>query len=275
MDLIDILWNLFRKSLSKELYSKLKKGPFGRPYNYYTISTYSDIFNHYKSAGLEFNSKNVLEIGPGAQYYTSYFFLSAGAKSVSLVDPVFNADSLTSRQLQLTVFLEHMNMKSIDETNIQCYDSLESISSLFDNSFDIICSHFVLEHFDNLESFFKNTKRLLKPNGLCYSYVDLSDHVYHVFNSRPWTKWIYRTRMLYHLRYSDYLYNFITDKRIWVNRLLLPAYKSLSNKYSLQIIDTKPSLYHRVKIHKDVLTRNHTSNQSEFYITHFGLLLKK
>ena len=70
----------------------------------------------------------------------------------------------------------------------------------------------MLEHFNDLDSFFRNTSRLLAPQGVSYNFVDLSDHAYHLFDCREWTKWLYRTRMLYHLRYSEWFYNAITDK---------------------------------------------------------------
>lgn len=275
MNLIDIIWNLFRKLLGNNIYKKLQHSPLGRPNNYYSISTYKDIFEHYKKVGTNFKSKRILEIGCGKQFYTAFYFLSEGAESVSLVDPVFMENPNSTKDSQLEEFQKNSNGHTVSlSKEINYYSSLDSIPENFNEKFDFLCSHFVLEHFDNLDNYFYNTSRLLSSTGLAYNFVDLSDHAYHLFDSRPWTKWIYKTRMLYHLRYSDSFYNFITDKRIWVNRFLLSAYKELASKYHLEILRIEPQLYHKVKIHKDVLERNHPNNQ-DLYITHFSILLKK
>lgn len=276
MILFDILWNLFRKSLGNSAYKFLKKSPFGRPYNYYSISTYKNIFDHYKSnGGVVFTSKNILEIGCGEQFFTACLFLKDGAETISLVDPIFTANSASVKESHIKeVEIDSNSSLPSAREKIRYYSSLDSIANDFNGKFDFICSHFVLEHFKDLNNYFQNIRRLLSPQGVSYNFVDLSDHAFHLFDSRLLTKWIYRKNMLYHLKYSDSIYNFITDSRIWVNRLLLPSYKKLAKEYGLSVINVNPSPYKKVKVHKDVLQRNVTSNENELYVSHFSILLK-
>lgn len=277
MNFLDIFWNLFRKSLGNNLYRKLKKSPLGRPYDYYSLSTYKSIFDHYKSQGFDFKSKRILEVGCGEQFYTAFFFISNGAKSVTLVDPVLNEQSNAIKMSQFGEYKDSYTDTPVSvNAEIEHFNSLDSIPSQKNEKYDIICSHFVLEHFRDLDSFFSNTSRLLAHQGLSYNFVDLSNHAYHLFDSRNWTKWLYRSRMLSHLKYSEWFYDAITDKRIWVNRLLVPAYRSLAKKYCLRVLRLDSHLCKSPKIHNDVLYKSQIqSNSEELNVTHFSMLLEK
>ena len=105
MNILDIAWNLFRKMLSKQLYDKLTKSKIGCYNNYHSIATYKDIYDHYIAAGLEFNDKRALEVGTGEQFFTALYFLSAGAREVTLVDPLFSETSDAIRERQTALFL--------------------------------------------------------------------------------------------------------------------------------------------------------------------------
>jgi SAM-dependent methyltransferase len=276
MDFLDITWNLFRKLLSNKLYERLTKSKIGCYNDYHSIHTYKEIFNHYTAAGLEFNDKSVLEVGTGEQFFTAFYFLSAGAKEVALVDPLFSETSNSLLDQQAAVFSESTkHLPSTHKERLKTFRSFNDVPGNHNGTFDIICSHFVLEHFEDLNNFFTNASRLLRPNGICYNYIDLSDHAYHYFNRRPFTSWIYSARRLYHLRYSDAFYNRITDRRIWVNRSLLPGYKSLAAKTDLKITAINPVRYHAVKIHEDVLRRNPTPDPEDLHISHLALTLSK
>ena len=273
----DILWNLFRKSLGNSFYNTLKSGPLGRPENYYTISTFDTVFTQYVSTGFNFNHKQILEVGGGNQFYTAFHFLSEGADRILLADPVFNNETPGIISRHREEFLKsHPDKQLPVPAPVSSYSSLDAIPEDDNSRCDFICSHFVLEHFRELDSYFLGTRRLLSDSGISFNIVDLSDHIYHVFNTRPRTQWLYRSRMLYHLRYSDAFYDAITDRRIWVNRLLLPAYRACAEKYDLVISDIEPLPYLRkVKIHPDVLQRNPTTNREELFITHFSFRLQK
>jgi SAM-dependent methyltransferase len=225
---------------------------------------------------MDFSAKRILEVGSGEQFYTAYFFLSAGAESVWLADPVFTGKSIPIQQSQLKQFQDCSGVLPVPgESTVRCFHSLDTIPGEQNGTFDFICSNNVLEHFSDLENYFQNVRRLLAPRGISCNFVDLSDHAYHVFDARLLTKWIYRTRMLNHLKYSDSLYDFITDRRIWTNRLLVPAYKALSIKNGLKILDIVPFFRQKAKIHPDVLNRYLPSGGEDLDITHFSILLSR
>jgi SAM-dependent methyltransferase len=277
IDVFDIALNIFRKALSDNLYTAVKKIPFVSQHHFYEpISWYRNIFKHYKEAGLDFGGKNILEVGAGKQFYTAFCFKSAGAKSVSLADPVLSGIPGTLIKSQLSAFCKSADCENNTVAeNISSYRLLEDIPDSQNGTFDIICSHFVLEHFDNLEKFFGNSARLLNRGGVCYSFVDLSNHAYHIFDSKSFTRWLFNKRKLFHLGYSDSWYRAITDKRIWVNRLLVPAYESAALKADLEITYLKPIPYHKIKIHSDVINRNQTPDENKLYNSHFALMLVK
>lgn len=275
--ILDVLWKYFRKSLSNNLYQKLKFSRFGRAKSYYTLPTYTAIFEHYKSNLISFSNKVILELGSGLQFFTAMHFLNNGASRVILVDPIFkNRDVEEILQSHAELFCSELKQKiPIDIKKIEVFDSLESIPVTNNEKVDILCSHFVLEHFQELESYFRESKRLISPEGCCYSFVDLSDHTYHIFNSKKQTANIYKSRIIYHLRYSDEFYRRISDERCWVNRLLFPVYVQLAANYDFKIVNKHLSKCKKTKIHQDVLSKLPYTNEEELYVSHFSLLLRK
>lgn len=273
MDFFDVVWNLFRKYLPDSAYDWGKRSVFGRPGPHFSIDSFRIVADEYASVFLSFDKKNILEVGPGRQFYTGFYFLSRGAKSVSLADPVLAGCTENQLEQDRKQFMQRERTHVGDE--IQRYPSMNAIPVSGNGTFDIVCSRFVLEHLRDPEDFFRQSARLLKPGGVCYHFVDLSDHAYHLFDSRPCTRWLYRSRMLHHLRYSDSFFNLITDNRIWVNRLLLPAYRKLWERFDLTIRFLKPLFIHSVTIHKDVMKKNPTNDKADLHISHFGFCAVK
>lgn len=274
--LLDIPYKLSRKLLSNNFYLKFKK-IFGREKKYCKASTYQDIFRHYSEHIPDPKDKLVLEIGCGVQLYTSIQFLSKGAGQVLLVEPKLSlSEELFSTNL--TNFIKETNYPDIQQkislSNILSFKELDSIPKEYDGKIDIICSHFVLEHFDDLESYFRNIARLLSKDGTAYSFVDLSDHSFHLFDAIPALKWIYQKYPLNHLRYSDAFFNFVNDKRIAVNRILLPQYFEYSRQYGLNYsVETRTA--NRCYIHADVLKQSNAHLSDDVFVSHFGLNLRK
>ena len=277
MDAFDIVWNLFRKVLSNSLYRKLKSGPLGRPGIYFSLPTFKAVFERYRSSGYDFTGKNVLEVGSGNQFYTACFFLAAGARSVTLADPVFSIEEDdATRQAHIRSFTDTVGSHHPPDTAaINCSSSLEALRFRDTGCFDFIGSHFVLEHFARLETYFEHIGALLAPDGISLNYVDLSDHAYHVFDSRPLTRQLYRKRPLFHLRYSDIWYNTITDPRIWVNRALLPTYRELAHRYRFHIRKLNRTFCSPAEIHPDVIAKSRVIRVTDLYITHFSILLAR
>lgn len=275
----DVLWKLFRKSLSDNLYETLRVSKFGRPYKYLSLETYHNIYKHYCEHNVNFSDKIVMEIGSGYQYYTAFYFLMAGARQVYLVDPVFHTINENIINEQKHEFLKNYpdKNKNIDVNKVTVLSSLSDIPDNKNGTIDVICSHLVLEHIHDLDNYFIQAYKLLQKGGQCYNFVDLTDHTYHIFDSRKLTKWIFNRRMLYHLKYSDRMYSCLSDKRTWVNRLLFPAY--LAKAENIGFKDCKQKLFSssKTKIHTDVLEKMAKTefNEKQLYISHFSLMLLK
>jgi len=271
----DILWKLFRKSLSPSLYEKIRLGAFGRPDKYCSIKTYEAIFNNYSAHGLNFKDKIVVEIGPGLQFYTSFFFLTHGAKKVLLVEPSMppNYEEIANEHHK-EFYKEKKVDNEIDLKNIECFKSLYDIPVFLNNKIDCICSNFVLEHFTDLNEYFFNTARLLTNSGIAYAHVDFTDHTYHIFDSRKSTRWLFERRKLYHLQYSNKMYNLVSDTRTKSNRVLFPMYRKLAMLNSLNIDNVKFVQYRKSKISHDLLT-DLQCNEDEINSAYGSFILKR
>jgi SAM-dependent methyltransferase len=273
--IVDASYKFLRKSLGKGLYRSISRSVLGRARNYETIDTYRNIFRHYTQNGLVFGNKSVLEVGPGNQFLTALYFLSAGAKSVILVDP-----KISHRQLRedLDLFNKAEN-KHLAEAwvrdRMSCHASLEAIPSATDLSLDIMCSHYVLEHFNDLPGFFRQAARLLKPAGVCYNRVDVTDHTYHVFAKTGLTHWILKRRMLYHLRYSNRLFAKLNDPKCYMNRALLPEYLRLARSHGFTMSGLSTTKDNRVPIHEDLLRDLEIKERDHLYVSSFSLALRK
>lgn len=277
--MIDILYKYLRKKLSSNVYRAIQYSPFGRAKNWEQIETYRNIFLKYKSeAGDGFKNRIVLEVGSGNQIFTALFFLLAGAKKVLLVDPKIKISSemIKSSINELKSFSHEY---SVFEDNLKerllTFTEMNIIPDEYNSSIDNVFSHLVLEHFDNLPTYFQNTSRLISENGFSYNIVDLSDHTYHIFDKYKMTKSILRKRALFHLRYSDKNFRRINDSRCYMNRLLLPVYYELAEENNLEVkLLDKSRYFGATKIHNDVLSKFQSRNPDDIYITSFRILLR-
>ena len=274
--LFDILLKLFRKYLSQGLYDALRRTKIGRFTSYHSLATYCSVFDKYCSHGLDFQEKTVLELGPGLQFYTAFSFLAHGAKNVILVDPVFDPHHVNSimnaQKDEFTKAYPELG-GTIDTSKINIFSTLDSVPGFYNGNVDILCSNFVLEHLENIDDYFEQTRRLLAPRGDCDNFVDLSDHTYHIFYSIPWMRDVYFSRLLYHLRYSNVLFSLLNDKRTWTNRILFPVYVQKAEQYGFQIKSKDLLACPKSPIHKDLLRRLPPIDDNELYVSHFSFLL--
>lgn len=274
--IFDLIWNLSRKSLTPNIYERFRASTLGRKKNHNTFEAYKRIYQYYSLDGLEFKNKSILELGPGNQFYTAFLFLSSGASSVYLVDPVFNEDSRNLLESQLIEFTNSTDIVLNDPfSKILIYNQMSSIRQNVNGQIDLICSHNVLEHYPKLKDFLFNSSRLLKRQGLCFSLVDLTNHAYHVFEDKKFTKWLFEKNRLNHYRYSDKVYSFITDSRIWVNRKLYPEYKILVNEFNFSIEYVKSNMFKKVRLHENIIGKISSYPENELYLLNFAFLLSK
>ena len=226
----DLLFKFFRKSLPSSLYGSISKSIFGRKKSWDRIETYESTFNFYKNQGLRFEENIVVEVGSGDQYYTALFFLGDKAKKVILVEPklILDLERLENQLAQFNRFTSNNLQINQVKDKIICYRDLSEIPSNYNSTINVICSYLVLEHFQNIESFFLNINRLLASDGQSCNVVDLSDHTYHVFAKYSFLKSFVDSRNLYHLRYSERLFRLLNDPKCFMNRILLPDYLFLA-----------------------------------------------
>lgn len=259
----------------------LNHSPFGLAKSWETIENYSHIFSKYNT-GYNFENKTILEVGSGKHIFTGLFFISHGAKKVLLVDPNIRISDeiIASSVKKWNAFcLRSKSELPISETHLM--DSLFTFADMNDipheynlsihNSF----SHFALEHFPDLYTFYHHTSRLLTNNGVSDNIVDLGDHTYHIVYKYNTLRRFSVGKDLYHLRYSDKTFDTINDRKCYMNRMLLPVYIDMATQYNLEPEIVSKSMFMKTEIHDDVLSRFQSRNPDDIYITSFRILLKK
>jgi SAM-dependent methyltransferase len=210
------------------------------------------------------------------QFFTALDLLNNGARKVLLVDPVFeNKGHLNVLKHHYKEYLNKCrNVHCLNTDKIQVYSSWDFLPAVMNHSIDIIFSHFVLEHVPDLKRYFSQTHKLLIKNGIMFSCVDLTDHTYQIFDSKKWMKWVYRKNMLCHLKYSEKMNRFLSDKRTWVNRLLFPVYVKIADECGFGVVTKKLFFFDKVKIHEDVLKKLPVNYcDEELFVSHFELTL--
>ncbi len=272
--LFDIIWKLIRKSLSPSAYNWLSYRLFRRRDRYEKPETYTSIFDHYLKEGLEFKGKVVLEAGCGLQIYTALSMLRAGADRVLLAEP-----KILEKQNALEQITRFQGAGGREDVlkSIIAYRSLKDVEDAHSSGIDLICSYTVLEHVEDLDNFFRHSQRLLKPGGISYHTVDLSDHTYQFFARFPVLRRLNEKRALYHLRYSNRAFARLNDPKCFMNRVLLPKYLELTAAHGFVIEKVEPTTYSGpCKIHPDLLNSLSRQIDSKFLHTHvFSLTLRK
>src|SRR4030043_1082488 len=230
----DIVYKIARKCLSVKQYALFSGSYFGRIKRYNQFKTFYRMYKEYEKY-MDVKNKIVVEVGSGKQFYTAILFLLNGAKKVFLVDQKMDASLYPLHAKEVSTSLG-IDEDFEEKRNRICHFAfLSDVPPEYNSKIDIICSHFVLEHFKELSSFFEKAKMLLGTNGVCFSSVDLTDNTYHIFDDYKATQWIFKRRALHHLRYSDRFFKSICDKRTYVNRLLLPEYLKLAKEHSFVV----------------------------------------
>src|SRR5690606_34480041 len=134
---------------------------------------------------LQFEGKTVVEAGSGLQAYTALHMLRAGASRVLLAEPKVLDPEDADRQLKSfrKRYLFTMPTKEVWE-RIRFHRDLAEIAAA-QTPVDILCSYTVLEHVRDVADFFRLSREILKPGGIAYHRVDVSDHTYQFFARFP------------------------------------------------------------------------------------------
>jgi hypothetical protein len=70
------------------------------------------------------------------------------------------------------------------------------------------------------------------------------------------------------------MFDFLDDKRIKVNRILLPQYLEYSKRYGFKC-EINPRKIAKCPIHKDLLSGLKYENSEELFVSHFSMKLQR
>jgi SAM-dependent methyltransferase len=148
---------------------------------------------HFAHSGLARGQRfAALELGPGDSLSSAVIAAAYGAARTYLVDAGEFATSKVSIYRETANRLLEMGLKAPDLADAQdvkdvlsaCGASygvrgLKSLAEIPSESVDFIWSHAVLEHVRrrDFKDFIRETRRILRPSGVCSHQIDLQDHL--------------------------------------------------------------------------------------------------
>lgn len=148
---------------------------------------------------LEKHNLKVLEIGVGKTNSTGYMISKIFKCEVDVYDPYVEFDSIEDGRM--------LNYFNISKSTI---DNVNRVVELNTNEYDLILSHSVLEHVEDLDTLFKSNSLVLKENGISIHIVDYRDHFFKypyfflMFTDNTWNKWL-NPGDLYRWRLDDHI----------------------------------------------------------------------
>ena len=142
-------------------------------------------------SGTTLDGKDILEIGPGADYGWAMIMSCCGARC-SVVDPfvpVWSDDyhprflAALAKRLQtlpriVTLDPIHQLLQTCDfkRSGLICYDEAAEELKAPSEAFDLVLSAAVGEHFYDITSAFREMARITRPGGIGLHVIDLRDH---------------------------------------------------------------------------------------------------
>jgi SAM-dependent methyltransferase len=284
-NMIDFCYKLARRCMPNSIYQAIRGSRFGRRRRWETVDTYRGIFLAYdralKAEEVNWTGKTVLEIGCGDQIYTALFLLANGCQKVILAEPKLQICSDEERvKRALSLFRTAVPEFSLSDEEVEArlfwYNDVRETLDILNGSVDIILTHLVLEHFDDLDAFFSVAHRLLAPGAISVNMVDLSDHTWHIFTRFKALAPLTSRNGLNHLRYSNKTFALLNDPKCFMNRFLLPLYCQKAADYGFDCrISQKVPLGRKVRIHNDVLRNLNIHDEEDRKVMSFHMLLRK
>jgi 2-polyprenyl-3-methyl-5-hydroxy-6-metoxy-1,4-benzoquinol methylase len=145
----DTVWN--------DSYTTATKNISSKSVGNYVYWSYHQLFQRLLGDPARWNNKRVLEVGCGNSDLLPYFAVQWGMQ-VSGIDYSEKGCSQAIEKLQINNVVP----------DIYCADLFHPPDILLE-SFDLVVSFGVVEHFDNTDEIFKALKRFLKPQGLLFT----------------------------------------------------------------------------------------------------------
>lgn len=189
---------LSRLPLSKRFWQSLwlfKHGAMESPD--YALETFDRHWNRVKDRFAD-RKPDVLEMGPGDALITGLIGYGAGFGSTVLLDVAPFAHDDPERYRAMAAALRQRGREvpdlsaaaSIQDVLSACNatyltDGMASLRAIPDASVDFIFSQAVLEHvrLEEFEETMRQTRRILRPGGVCSHRIDLRDHLANALNS--------------------------------------------------------------------------------------------
>ena len=168
-----------------------------------------DVFQkHFRQTGFDKRPAGfvVLELGPGDSLFTAPIACALGAGEVYLVD----SDTFAPQDMEpyrvLERFLVEKGICEPDTEEVQSVSDLlrkysakyytqglDSLKTIPSESVDLLFSQAVLEHIrrEDFLDVLRETRRVLKPGGVCSHRVDLQDHLGNALNNLRFSEWLW------------------------------------------------------------------------------------
>ena len=108
----------------------------------------------------------------------------------------------------------------------------------------------------------------MEKDGKQFHIIDFSDHMYHWFERfHFFNKYFFFEMRQKHLSYSDKSFALLNDKKLYMNRKILPHYLTEVSKHNLlvkkyELYEVNPIIYNK-RVHNDILKDISIENWSE------------
>ncbi len=262
-DLIYITGRIIRKNMPSKIFTKMLVSDIvvKSSGGYADIENcHSSIIKNLEACGFSLKGKSVLELGFGGALHMGMLYQMHEAKEIYLIDKFARQKfELCGPFVQsvLDKFPEHDFKVSIDNTKL-IYDkdvykvSFEDLekAKITESSIDLIVSLSVYEHVEDIRNLLIECVRILSPNGIILTSIDMSDHFqkypFHMlkFSKKTWEKHLNPPSNLNRLRSLDY-------ERMFADNGLKIIKKIVTNKSLDQAVKSKPFFDKQFKAYPD------------------------
>jgi SAM-dependent methyltransferase len=135
-----------------------------------------DIYWKYcQQKGIDPINKNILEIGTGSTDATGYEIAARGGKVFWGYEPFRLLDKNMDHKYLMEVCKRYNRKVEDIRPRVR---RISNIKNIHDNTIDIVFSHSVLEHVNELTDLFSELKRIIKDDGRMIHIVDYRDHFF-------------------------------------------------------------------------------------------------
>lgn len=142
-----------------------------------------------QASGVALENLCVVEAGAGRTNVVAYGLAAAGAKHVCAMEPFVRFDTALDGNLLRRCY---PNSQGLREKVARA----TSFDELPEESIDLVVSNSVLEHVGDVDRFFADCHRVLRPGGVMVHLVDYRDHFFKypyaflTFDDSTWSRWL-------------------------------------------------------------------------------------